>query len=70
MRVALGIFATLLVILGFWLIASGFLPTDSPPASPGPQLTARPRATLGPIAMGSALLAGGGLFFILLLRRR
>jgi uncharacterized membrane-anchored protein len=70
MRLTLAVVASLLVILGMWLIASGFIPTDAPSATAGAQLTARPHPTLGPVAMGSALLAGGGLFFILLLRRR
>ncbi len=70
MRLALAIFATALVALGLWLIASGFTPTAVNPTDLNPQIATAPRTTAGPIAVGTALLAGGGLFFILLLRRR
>ena len=70
MRITLVIVATVMVALGLWLISSGFLLPAAQPSTSGPRITAAPRATAGPIALGTALLAGGGLFFILLLRKR
>jgi hypothetical protein len=69
MRITLAVAAVALVALGLWLIAAGFLDADQP-ASSGPQIATAPRATAGPIALGTALLAGGGLVFVMLLRRR
>ncbi len=71
MRIGLAIFATLLVGLGIYLIALGFLPGDATVApGAGPQVAAKGQATAGPIGLGLALLAGGTLFFVMLLRRR
>jgi hypothetical protein len=70
MRFTIATVATVLVALGLWLISSGFLPSASEPSSSGPRIAATPRVTAGPVALGTALLAGGGLFFILLLRKR
>jgi hypothetical protein len=70
MRFTLAIVAAVLVALGLWLISSGFLFPESRQSTSGPQVTATTRATAGPVALGMALLAGGGLFFILLLRKR
>ncbi len=70
MRVILSIVASALVMLGFWMIASGFLPSGPAVPSSGSQIATAPQITAGPIALGLALLAGGGLFFIMLLRRR
>ena len=70
MRITLVIVATVMVALGLWLISSGFLFPESLPSTSGPRVTAIPRTTAGPVALGTALLAGGGLFFILLLRKR
>lgn len=69
MRIALAIFAAVLVGLGLWLIAQGFMFAGPPATSAGSQIAAPPRATAGPIALGLALLAGGGLFFVMLLRK-
>ena len=70
MRLAIAIFATALVALGIWLMAVGFMPTG--PGIPGgtSQIAAAPQTTVGPIALGLALLVGGGFFFVMLLRRR
>ena len=70
MRITLVIVATVMVALGLWLISSGFLLPAAQPSSSGPRITAAPRQTAGPVALGTALLAGGGLFFVLLLRKR
>ena len=70
MRLTLLIVAAVLVVLGLWLISAGFLFPNSESPGSGSQITATPRATAGPVALGMALLAGGGLFFILLLRKR
>ena len=70
MRLTLAIMATLLVALGLWLIAVGFMPTGPAVASSGSQIAAKSQTTAGPVALGLALLAGGGLFFVMLLRRR
>lgn len=70
MRIALTIVATGLVVLGFWLMASGSMGVGSDVVTGGPQIAAAPRTTVGPIAVGLAMLVGGGLFFIMLLRRR
>ena len=69
MRITLAVAAAAFVALGLWLIAAGFLDAGARSSS-GPQIATRPRATAGPIALGVALLAGGGLGFIMLLRRR
>ena len=70
MRLILGIMATLLIALGLWLIAMGFMPAGQEVASGGSQIAARSQTTAGPLALGVALLAGGGLFFLMFLRRR
>jgi hypothetical protein len=69
MRITLTVVAAGLVVLGLWLIASGF--TEGPGGTTsGPQIRATPQTTAGPVVLGTALLAGGALFFVLLLRRR
>ena len=70
MRITLAIVATGLVALGFWLIATGFIPGEQGVVNSSAQIAAAPTRTAGPIALGLALLVGGGLFFMLLLRRR
>ncbi len=69
MRVALSIAAVGMIFLGLWLIASAF--TESAPASAAPaQVIDAPRQTANPVMLGTALLTGGVIFFILILRRR
>ncbi len=70
MRITLALVASGLVALGLWLIAAGFMPAEPGVVTSNAQMAAAPRATAGPVAIGVALLAGGGLFFVLLLRRR
>lgn len=69
MRVVLSIAAVGFTVLGLWLIASSF--TESVPASaaPGQVIAARPQ-TASPVMLGTALLAGGVISFVLILRRR
>jgi hypothetical protein len=69
MRISLASVATLMVALGLWLMTKGFMPGKAPSTAPAPQITAAQQTTAGPIALGVALLAGGGLLFILLLRK-
>ena len=66
MRATLSIAAVAVIFLGLWLIASGF--TESAPAPA--QVIAAPPQTASPVILGTALLAGGVVFFILILRRR
>ena len=70
MRITLALIASGLVALGLWLIAAGFIPTEPRVVNPNAQMSAAAAPTVGPVALGVALLAGGGLFFVLLLRRR
>jgi hypothetical protein len=70
MRITLTVMAVGLVVLGLWLIAAGFRSDGSMGITTGPKIAATPQATVGPAALGTALLAGGTLFFVLLLRRR
>ena len=68
-RVILSIAAVGVIFLGLWLIASGF--TESAPAPTAPaQVIAAPRETASPVILGTALLAGGVVCFILILRRK
>ena len=70
MRITLALIASALVALGLWLIATGFMPAEPGVVNRNAQMTAAPAPALGPVALGVALLGGGGLFFVLLLRRR
>ena len=70
MRIALTLVATIFVALGLWLIASGFMLVGAGEVASGSQVTAPPQPTAGPVAVGLALLVGGALFFVMLLRRR
>ncbi|MBA3273375.1 MAG: hypothetical protein H0T11_05820 [Chthoniobacterales bacterium] len=70
MRLTLAIVAAALVALGLWLLSSGLMPKNSGRSTPGLQMSAAPQRSAGPVVLGTALLAGGGLFFIMLLRRR
>jgi hypothetical protein len=70
MRITLIVVAAGLVVLGLWLIANGFTSDASTGPTSGPEIAATPQTTAGPVVLGTALLAGGALFFVLLLRRR
>ncbi len=68
-RVALSIAAVAVICLGLWLIASGFMESAPAPTAPA-QVIAAPPQTASPVILGTALLAGGVVCFILILRRR
>lgn len=70
MRLTVGLVAAALVALGLWMISVGFMPTQVEAPAGASQISARPQPTAGPVALGTALLGGGGLLFILLLRRK
>lgn len=70
MRIVVAAAAALLLALGLWLISIGFLPSGPPEVRTGSQIAATQKTTAGPVALGVALLAGGGLLFLLVLRRR
>ena len=60
----ISIAAVAVIFLGLWLIASGF--TESAPAPTAPaQVIAVPPQTASLVILGTALLAGGVVFFIL-----
>ena len=69
MRAILSIAALTVIALGLWLIASSF--TES---APSPTVAAQVLAARGqkasPVILGTALLAGGVVFFIVILRRK
>ncbi|MEO5718562.1 MAG: hypothetical protein ABIR29_08330, partial [Chthoniobacterales bacterium] len=69
MRIVLALLATVLVLLGLWLMAAGFMPAAASAGPAGTQISAPTASTAGPIMLGLALLAGGVLFFVLILRR-
>ncbi len=72
MRAILSIVAVGIIFLGLKLISSAFIAT-SPPAiqvAPASHVIAAPRQTASPVMLGTALLAGGVVLFILILRRR
>ena len=69
MRAILSIVAVAVIALGLWLIASSF--TESAPAPTTPaQVIAAPSQTASPVILGTALLAGGVVCFVLILRRK
>lgn len=70
MRVVLLIVATACVLLGLWLVAAGFIPSDTASGASAAQLSAPSQNSAGPIMLGLSLLAGGVLFFVLILRRQ
>ncbi len=70
MRIFVASLALLFLLLGLWLISTGFIHTGPPVTNMGSQIANAPQATAGPVALGVALLAGGGLLFVMLLRRR
>ena len=70
MRAGLIIAAVGMVFLGLWLISAGFV-DPAPPATSAPQqVIAAPPQASSPIVPGIALLAGGVVSFILILRRK
>ncbi|MEQ1861386.1 MAG: hypothetical protein ABMA13_15800 [Chthoniobacteraceae bacterium] len=69
MRIALLLVAIVVIFLGLWLIASGFI-DPVPAASGAAQVVAAPRQNANPGVLGVALLVGGVIFLILLGRRR
>lgn len=69
MRLFLALVATVFILLGLWLMATGFMPTAASAGPGGTQLSAPPTSSAGPIMLGFALLAGGVGFFFLVLRR-
>ncbi len=69
MRASLSIVAVGIIFLGLWLIASSF--TEATPAkAPPSQVIAAPAQSASPVALGTALLAGGVVFLIVIFRRR
>ncbi len=70
MRLFLALVATVFILLGLWLMATGFMPAATSAALDGVQLSAPATSTAGPIMLGLALLAGGVLLFVMVLRRR
>jgi hypothetical protein len=70
MRITVAVVAAALVALGLWMISVGFMPTQLEAPAGTSQISAPPASTAGPLVLGTALLSGGGLLFILLLRRR
>lgn len=69
MRIFLTCFAAGLIALGLWMIASGAQDTSPQPAPPaGTVMTAPPRSA-SPVILGTALLAGGVVFLVVILRR-
>ena len=70
MRIVLSIVAVGLVFLGLWLIASSS-PEPKPELASPTQVIGAPRQTnASPVVLGTALLAGGVIFFVLILRRK
>ncbi len=70
MRIVLSIVAVGLIILGLWLIASS-APEPKPELVAASQVIAAPgRTNASPVMLGTALLVGGVVFFVLTLRRK
>ena len=69
MRASLSIAALTVIALGLWLIASSFTESAPSPTAPA-QVIAAPPQTASPVILGTALLAGGVVCFVLILRRR
>ena len=68
-RATLSIAAVAVIFLGLWLIASGFMESAPAPTAPA-QVIVAPRQTASPVILGTALLAGGVVFLVLIFRRR
>lgn len=69
MRIVLSLAALGLIFLGLWLIASGFIVATPSPDAPA-QVVAGQRQTANPVMLGTALLAGSVVLFIVILRRK
>ena len=67
MRVILSIAALTVIALGLWLIASSFTESEPSPSVVA-QSVAAPGQKASPVILGTALLAGGVVFFILIRR--
>lgn len=70
MRIVLSIVAVGLIFLGLWLIASSSPEPKPELASPSQVIGAPPKTNASPVMLGTALLAGGVVFFVLIFRRR
>ena len=69
MRLLLALVAMVFILLGLWLMATGFMPPPAAAAPVGAQISTPATSATGPIMLGLALLAGGVGFFYLVLRR-
>jgi hypothetical protein len=70
MRIVLGIVALGVIFLGLWLIATS-APEPKPEAVTAARAISAPQQTAAnPVMLGTALLVGGVLFFLMILRRR
>ena len=70
MRIVLSVVAVGLVVLGLWLIASSSSEPKPELASPSQVIGAPRQTNASPVVLGTALLAGGVIFFVLIFRRR
>ncbi len=72
MRLLLALVATLMVALGLWMITATFLdhaPKEGDSPASGTQIRAVQQPNAGPLVIGTAIMAGGVVFFIMLMRR-
>jgi hypothetical protein len=69
-RVALCVAAIGLIFLGLWLIGSSFITTTPTSPGPSPVVAVAPKNSANPVALGTALLAGGVVFLVMVLRRK
>ncbi len=70
MRIALSIVAVGVIFLGLWLIASSSSDPKIEPGTSSPVITSQHQANPSPVVLGTALLVGGVIFFLMVLRRR
>jgi Na+/phosphate symporter len=68
-RATLAIISIGLIFLGLWLISSGFM-TSEPTSPAASQVIAAPQQKANPVGLGTALLAGGVVFLVVVLRRK
>lgn len=70
MRIVLGLVAVGVIFLGLWLIATS-APEPKPDAVTATRAISAPQQTAAnPVMLGTALLVGGVLFLLMVLRRR